>query len=551
MAEPKRLGDLLKEQGLLTDHKINVAIEQQKITGDLLGVTFIKLGFVSSAEVAKALSEQAGIPYLNLYEHPIADEALRKVPKDVAERVGFMPIDYKEGRLSIGIINPSNVLAVDTATQLTNMAPDVFVIDSDAFYDLLDRAYFFLQHPVLTRLASAVDAIKKASTVSAGQISTLTELIITDAIRRNATDLHITPEKEAVHVFYRIDGVLQHGHCYPKTGQNGVISKIKVMAELDIAEQRLPQDGSFSFTFLNKTYEMRVSTIPTIYGENVVVRILSGSGPLVRLSSLGFAAEDTRLLDALFKKPYGIILITGPTGSGKTTSLYAALREINILEKNVLTVEDPVEYRLSLVKQTAVNAKSGYDFAMAGRNFMRQDPDVILLGEIRDTETAKIAVRASVTGHLVMSTLHTNDAISAIPRLIDLGVDRFLLSSSLLAVISQRLVRKICPHCKTAYRPTEDDLLRLKFAGINDQITTAFKGAGCSSCNSKGYIGRTVIGEILVVDDEIKDLVSTGASIKSIKEAAIGKGMRFLREDGMRNVAKGITTIDEILRVAG
>ncbi len=551
MAEPKRLGDLLKEQGLLTDHKINVAIEQQKITNDLLGVTFIKLGFVSSAEVAKALSEQAGIPYLNLYEHPIADEALRKVPKDVAERVGFMPIDYKEGRLSIGIINPSNVLAVDTATQLTNMAPDVYVIDSDAFYDLLDRAYFFLQHPVLARLASAVDAIKKASTVSAAQISTLTELIITDAIRRNATDLHITPEKQAVHVFYRIDGVLQHGHCYPKTGQNGVISKIKVMAELDIAEQRLPQDGSFSFTFLNKTYEMRVSTIPTIYGENVVIRILSGSGPLVRLSSLGFAAEDTRLLDALFKKPYGIILITGPTGSGKTTSLYAALREINILEKNVLTVEDPVEYRLSLVKQTAVNAKSGYDFAMAGRNFMRQDPDVILLGEIRDTETAKIAVRASVTGHLVMSTLHTNDAISAIPRLIDLGVDRFLLSSSLLAVISQRLVRKICPHCKTAYRPTEDEQHRLKFAGIDDQITTAFKGAGCSNCNSKGYIGRTVIGEILVVDDEIKDLVSTGASIKSIKEAATGKGMRFLREDGMRNVAKGITTIDEILRVAG
>jgi len=551
MAEPKRLGDLLKEQGLLTDHKINVAIEQQKITGDLLGVTFIKLGFVSSAEVAKALSEQAGIPYLNLYEHPIADEALRKVPKDVAERVGFMPIDYKEGRLSIGIINPSNVLAVDTATQLTNMAPDVYVIDSDAFYDLIDRAYFFLQHPVLARLASAVDAIKKASTVSAGQISTLTELIITDAIRRNATDLHITPEKQAVHVFYRIDGVLQHGHCYPKTGQNGVISKIKVMAELDIAEQRLPQDGSFSFTFLNKSYEMRVSTIPTIYGENVVIRILSGSGPLVRLSSLGFAAEDTRLLDALFKKPYGIILITGPTGSGKTTSLYAALREINILEKNVLTVEDPVEYRLSLVKQTAVNAKSGYDFAMAGRNFMRQDPDVILLGEIRDTETAKIAVRASVTGHLVMSTLHTNDAISAIPRLIDLGVDRFLLSSSLLAVISQRLVRKICPHCKTAYRPTDDELHRLKFAGIDDQIPTAFKGAGCSSCNSNGYIGRTVIGEILVVDDEIKDLVSTGASIKSIKDAAIGNGMRFLREDGMRNVAKGITTIDEILRVAG
>lgn len=552
MAEPtKRLGDLLREKGLLTEQQINVAIEQQKITGDLLGVIFIKLGFVSSAEVARALSEQAGIPYLNLYEYAVADEALRMVPKEVAEKVGFMPIDYRNGRLTIGIVNSSNVLAIDTATQLTKAAPDVYVIDSDAFYDLIDRAYYFLENPVLKRLQEVISALRNAENVSAGTVSTLAELIIMDAIRRNATDLHITPEKEAVHVFYRIDGVLQHGLCYPKSAQNGVISKIKVMAQLDIAEQRLPQDGSFSFAFLNKTYDMRVSSVPTIYGENIVIRVLSGTNTLARLSSLGFAMEDTRVLDLLFKKPYGIILITGPTGSGKTTTLYAALREINLLEKNVLTVEDPVEYRLSLVKQTTVNQKTGYDFAMAGRNFMRQDPDVMLLGEIRDEETAKIAIRASITGHLVLSTLHTNDSISAIPRLLDLGVDRFLLSTSLLAIISQRLVRKICIHCREPHEVTAEEKRRLLFSGIAQDPPAAFVGKGCKVCNFTGYAGRTVIGEILILDDETREFVSASASIKTIKDAAVRNGMRFLRDDGLRKVVAGVTSIEEILRVVG
>ena len=296
---------------------------------------------------------------------------------------------------------------------------------------------------------------------------------------------------------------------------------------------------------------MRVSTIPTIYGENVVIRILSGSGPLIRINALGFGEEDSRILRALFKKPYGIILITGPTGSGKTTTLYAALREINLLEKNVLTVEEPVEYRLSLVKQTEVNDKSGYDFALAGRNFMRQDPDVILLGEIRDEETAKIAIRASITGHLVLSTLHTNDAVTSIPRLLDLDVDRFLLSSSLLAIISQRLVRKVCVYCREEYRPTDEDILRLQLAGSAEPIETAYKGSGCKACNSTGYAGRMSIGEIMVVDDEIKELISEASSIKTIRETMARKGMRFLMTDGIQKVKNGLTSIDEILRVAG
>jgi len=551
MATTKRLGELLKDDGLITEQKIQVAIKQQKVTGDLLGTTFMKLGFVSSAEIARALSRQADLPYLNLYEYPISEQALRLVPKETAERLEFMPVDLKDKRLSIGVLNPTNIHAMDAATQIAGIPPEVAIVDADAFYDLIDRAYFFMDNPIEARLNKAVEALHESSSVTAEQVSNLTELILMDGIRRNATDIHITPEQEAVHVFYRIDGVLQHGLCFSKGAQGGVVSKIKVMSELNIAEQRLPQDGSFSFSFLNKNFDMRVSTVPTIYGENVVIRILAGTARLARLSTLGFSPTDGQRLQALFHKPYGIILITGPTGSGKTTTLYAALREINLIERNVLTVEDPVEYRLSLAKQTEVNQKAGYDFALAGRNFMRQDPDVILLGEIRDEETAKIAIRASITGHLVLSTLHTNDAVTTIPRLLDFGVDRFLLASSLLAIISQRLVRRICPHCREPYELTADDRLQLEMAGIHEKIRSAHLGAGCGRCNGTGYSGRTLVDELMIIDDEIRDLIASSASIQNIKEVAGRKGMRFLRQDGVRKVEEAVTSVQEILRVLG
>jgi len=462
-----------------------------------------------------------------------------------------MPIGLEDNRLSIGVLNPSNIHAVDTAAQITNKAPEVFVVDSDAFYDLIDSAYFFLENPVQARITALIEKLRNADSVTATQIAELTELVVMDGIRKTATDIHITPEKQTVHVFYRIDGVLQHGHCYPKSAQAGVISKIKVMSELDIAEQRLPQDGSFSFNFLSKTFDMRVSTVPTIHGENVVIRVLAGSGPLVRLSALGFDDSNSERLQALFRKPYGIILISGPTGSGKTTTLYAALREINLLERNVLTVEDPVEYHLSLAKQTEVNLKAGYDFALAGRNFMRQDPDVILLGEIRDEETARIALRASITGHLVLSTLHANDAITAIPRLLDFNADRFMLSTSILAVISQRLVRKICPVCKEPGTLDEQQRTQLEIAGIPLPDFPLMAGKGCDQCYDTGYAGRTVIGEVLILDEELRDLVATSASARALKETAQKKGTRFLREDAMKKVRDGITSLEEVLRVLG
>lgn len=546
-----RLGELLKTKGLLSDAQLNIAMAQQAITGDLIGDTFIKLGFVLSGEIAQTLSEQAGLEFIDLENYPLSEEALRLVSREIAERAGFLPLAVEEGALTIGITNPSNILAIDTATRISGRHPKVYMVDSESFYNIIERAYYFLENPIQKRIGNTINEIKSVETPSSVMISSLTELLIMDGIRRNATDVHITPAAEAVHVFYRIDGVLQYGHCFSKIAQAGIVSRIKILSRLDIAEQRLPQDGSFSFSFLRKQYDMRVSTIPTIYGENVAVRILGAHGSLLRISNLGFDKDDTARLRFLFQKPYGIILITGPTGSGKTTTLYAALREINLLEKNVLTIEDPVEYRLSMVKQTAVNEKAGYNFALAGRNFMRQDPDVMLLGEIRDEETVRIAVRSSITGHLVLTTLHTNDAVTAIPRLIDLNVDRFLLSSSLLAIIAQRLIRKICINCKTGYIPKEGEFTALNLPDLEGKIKTAFKGEGCPLCNDTGYLGRTAIGEILIVDDDLRELIYSGASVKAIKEAAVRGGMKTFREDGLRKAFEGVTTFGEVLRVAG
>lgn len=546
-----KLGELLKVKGLVTDAQIDVAISQQAITRDLLGDTLVKLGFVSSKEIAQSLAEQAGIEFISLDGYALSEQAMHLVSRETAERTGLLPLSIDNGILSIGITNPSNILAIDTASKLSGRQPKVYMVDTEGFYDTLEREYYFLENPIHRRIENAINDIKAAEVPQAALVSSFAELLVMDGIRRNATDIHITPLAAAVHVFYRIDGVLQHGHCFSKIAQHGVVSRIKILSHLDIAEQRLPQDGAFSYSFLSKKYDMRVSSIPTIYGENLVMRILGGTAALLRVANLGFDEHDTQRLRVLFSKPYGIILITGPTGSGKTTTLYAALREINLLEKNVLTVEDPVEYKLSMVKQTEVNLKAGYDFALAGRNFMRQDPDVMLLGEIRDEDTASIAIRSSVTGHLVLTTLHTNDAVTSIPRLLDLHVDKYMLSSSLLAVVAQRLVRKICNGCRTEYQLKDGELQGMGFAEQEGRIKTVFKGSGCPDCNERGYHGRVAIGEILIVDDEVKELIYSGASVMKIKEAAVKNGMKTLRDAGIRKAIEGVTTFEEVLRVTG
>jgi len=544
-----RLGDLLKAKGFINDNQLKITLIHQKVTGELLGDIFVKLGFITSKELGQTLAEQFKLEFIDLSEYPISEEALKMIPKDVAEREEFIPIDVDNGTLSIGVINPSNIGAMDKVVSLTKQYPKVFLVDPDSFRDSLESSYYFLENPIQERMDGIIKEISRTGTATGPQIASLAELIIMDGIRQKATDIHINPFSDIANVFYRIDGVLQHRHSFPKVTHSGVVSRIKIMSQIDIAETRLPQDGSFSFQFLDKAYDIRVSTVPTIYGENVVMRILAGTGALLSLDKLGFDEAGVKQVRTLFQKPYGIILIAGPTGSGKTTTLYAALREINLLERNVLTVEDPVEYKLTFVKQTQVNEKVGYDFALAGRNFMRQDPDVMLLGEVRDEETARIAIRASITGHLVLSTLHTNEAITSVPRLLDLKVDRFLLSTSLLAIIAQRLVRKICRFCKYEYPLSEEEKAHFLEYGI--ALEKGFRGKGCTKCSGTGYTGRTLIGEILIIDDEIRELIFSEAVITQLRAAAIKKGMVPLKKHGLQKAAEGITTLEEVIRVAG
>lgn len=544
-----RIGDILLTKALINQNQIKIALTQQKITGELFGDAIVKLGFVTSKELGHALAEQAGMEYVDLSQHPISEEALKLIPKEVAESTGFIPIDVTDGRLRIGITNPSNIIAIDKVVSLTKTQPKVCMVDPDNFRECLEKSYFFLENPILKNRDKIINEIKETGTAGGNEVTSLTDMIFMDGIRKNASDIHVSPASDSIHIFYRSDGVMHYEHGLPKIVHSGIVSRIKILSKLDIAETRLPQDGSFTYTFLNMNYDIRVSTIPTIYGENVVMRILSGTGAMLRIDTLGFHEQSAREIKALFQKPYGVILIAGPTGSGKTTTLYAALREINLLERNVITIEDPVEYKLSMVRQSQVNEKTGYDFAFAARNFMRQDPDVMLIGEIRDEETAKIAIRTSITGHLVLSTIHTNDALTSIPRLLDLKVDKFLLSSSLLAIIAQRLARKICSSCKTAHTPNDHEKRLFQEYGMT--VEKIFRGQGCDRCNGLGYVGRVVIGEILIIDDEMRELIYADVPITAMHATAVKKGMIPLKQDGLIKVAQGITSLEELIRVAG
>lgn len=546
---PLKLGELLLTKGLAKESHIKIALAEQSITGHLIGHILVKLSFVSSKDITKTLAEQAGVEFVDLASYNIKEDILRLIPRDITQRYKFVPLKNEDSVLTIGIGTPENLQAADAVTRVTGKPPKLCMVDDSIIEAILERAYYFLENPILKGIEKIIESIK-AGELTGTKVSQLTDYLIKDAIRRKCTDIHVTPTTDTVHVFVRIDGVLQQAHCLPKIVHSGIISRIKILSKLDIAETRVPQDGSFSFNFLNSRYDMRVSTMPTIYGENLVIRILGSGGVILNLDYLGFDKDDTERLRRLFLKPYGMILICGATGSGKTTTLYAALKEIDLIEKNVLTVEDPVEYRLSMVKQTSVSEKAGYSFEAAGRTFMRQDPDVILLGEIRDEETATIALRASITGHLVLSTLHTNDAVSTIPRLINFNVDRFLLSSALLCVIGQRLVRKICSNCKKEYTVEPGELDQMGFTGLDD-VKTLYKGEGCSECVDTGYSGRTSVGEIFIVTQEIKELIYTGASANAMLEVALRNGMKTMRDNGIQKAISGITTFDEVLRVAG
>ena len=546
---PKNLGDLLVENGKISEKQLKIAVIQQRVTGTILGETLISLGFLTSQEFAQTIALQSGIEYLDLRTFTLSDQALRLIPKETALTNGYIPLELEDGILSIGIMTPSNVVAVDNVLRLTGKPPKVYLVDQEAYGDIFERAYYFSKNSVQQRLEEFGATLKNGETIPSAIVPELTELLIMDGILKMASDIHMTPSDEVLHVFYRIDGVLTYGHCLPKIIQASLASRIKIMAELDITEQRLPQDGSFTLTFLKKKYDLRISTAPSIYGENIVIRVLTTNGALRHISTLGLNEDIVATMRQLFNKSHGILLITGPTGSGKTTTLYSCLREIDLLEKNVITIEDPVEYHLNFVRQTEVNEKTGYTFASSARTFMRQDPDVMLLGEIRDNETAQIAIRGSITGHLLLSTLHATDAVTSIPRLLELGMDKLLLSSTLLAVLAQRLVRKICHYCKEEYELNDKERKIFNRAGMD--VTKAYRGVGCSRCGNSGFAGRTSIAEVMIVTTEIKELIYAGASMEAISQAAQRSGMVPLFSEGLNQVAAGHTTLQEVQRVVG
>jgi len=549
MAQNKPIGKLLEELGFITQEQIKVALDVQKANPKFFGEILEDLDFVTSAEIAEAIALQSNLEYVDLENIIPSSEALNLVPKNVAISKTILPLKIEGDSFIVATQEVNDLMTLDYLRKISKKHVKFVVGDKKAIARYAEIFYYQLENPIEVEIA---EIVKKSLENRDIDIPHLVDLLLNSAIKDKATDIHISPESSASHVFYRIDGVLEHYHSLPTSLHQQISARIKIISNLDISEQRKPQDGAFSYKFLNEEFDLRVSTLPTNFGENIVMRLLGKNSSLFNLSHLGLNEKNTKKVETYFQKPYGIVLIVGPTGSGKTTTLYSALRKIDSLKKNVMTIEDPIEYKFSFIRQTQLNIKAGYTFDAAIRSFMRQDPDVMLVGEIRDVETAELAVRASITGHLVLSTLHTNDAVGTIPRLADLKIPPYLIGSGLLAIIAQRLVRKLCLQCKEPVEISKEQLLE---QGIPEELLNKYpqyqlyKAKGCTHCRNTGYSGRVAIIEILEVDKNIEALITNGASTQDIQKEALTNGMVLLKDDGFEKVLSGITTLDEIARV--
>jgi type IV pilus assembly protein PilB len=539
------------------------AIQMQQRSGGHLGRILTDLGVVSEQQMARALAIQWGMSFIDLSQEPIQPEAVEVIPQHLALRHKVLGVEKTSRHLKLAIADPLNIVALDDVRLVTGLqiepviAPEAEISAAVARYyaadiDLMDEA---------ARSAAGVEldiADDRTEEVSLDRLRTMVEeapvvrllnLMINQAIGDGASDIHIEPHKRHVQIRYRVDGILRDIMNAPKAVQAGLISRVKIMANLDIAERRVPQDGRIHLTADSKEFDLRVSTLPTVFGEKAVMRILDQSSTRLGLNKLGFAPMTMDLWQQMVTKPYGMILVCGPTGSGKTTTLYSTLHRINTTDKNILTVEDPVEYQLPRVNQVHVNPKAGVTFASALRSFLRQDPDIIMVGEIRDRETAEIAIQASLTGHLVLSTIHTNDAPSATTRLVDMGIEPFLISSSIIGVLAQRLVRTVCRNCIESYHPPIEALHRLGMVPKEGEEVVFYRGRGCDRCKGSGYRGRIAIFELMPMNDTVRDHILRGASASVIRAQAIQDGMRTLRDDGVLKLLEGATTVDELLRV--
>jgi type IV pilus assembly protein PilB len=574
MAEEKKsLGDFLIGLGVITADQLRKASQEQKQRGERLEQTIVRLGFVKEELIVQCLADYFNLPYVDLDSYLIDEKIVKAIPEEMARRHTLMPLFKIGSALTVAMTNPLNLLALDEVRNKVKTDVEIAISTEKKIKKAIELHY----GATVATLENTLQQLMKGNREAPPQESSdykktydlvtkdlppgpmedapaarMLDLVMIQAIRDRASDIHFEPDEKTLRVRFRIDGFLYESLTLPKQIHPALTSRIKILAEMDIAETRLPQDGNFNVKLEKRSFEIRVSTFPTIYGENVVLRILDQTSSLFKLDDLGFSEEVLTHFKQLIRKSNGIILVTGPTGSGKTTTLYALLNMINSKEKNIITIEDPVEYRLALIRQTQVNPKAGITFATGLRSILRQDPDIIMIGEIRDLDTSEIAMQSALTGHLVLSTLHTNDAPEAISRLMDIGVEPYLISSSVIGVLAQRLVRTICPDCKVPYQADPkvmkdlgEDVLKSKGS------LTLYRGKGCKNCKQSGYLGRSGIFELLLVNEEIKRLISEKASTQVIREVAKKTvGMVPLRTDGLRKVLRGMTTLDEVDRVA-
>jgi len=549
----KRLGDLLIDTGWITQPQLANALVVQKTSGKRLGKVLIDLNYVSEDAIIQVLEFQLGVPHVNLSNMCIIPAVAALIPGILAERHQVIPIKKEGKKITLAMVDPTNFFAIDDVRMVSGFDVEPVIAtekdvlqairESYGVQDLVDKAVNQMR----------LDDVQLSTTMQTADDAPIISLVhsfISQAIKDVASDIHIEPQEKTLRVRFRIDGMLREIGSFPRDIHAAIVARIKILSEMDIGEKRVPQDGRIKIREAGRDVDVRVSTLPTIMGEKVVMRLLDQQAVILDINKLGFSPDNQEHFRQLYSQSYGMILVTGPTGSGKTTTLYSTLIAVNSPDKNVITLEDPVEYRLPGINQVQVNPKTGLTFANGLRSILRQDPNVVFVGEIRDGETADIAIRASLTGHVVFSTLHTNDAAGTITRLIDMDVEPFLIASSVLGVVAQRLVRVICQECKESYIPPPDSLERIFVGALPEQELTLYRGTGCSRCNNNGYRGRMAIHEVMPITSKLREAISRKASSDEICSIAIHQGMVTMRKDGIQKALAGLTDIQEVMRVA-
>jgi type IV pilus assembly protein PilB len=565
-----KLGEMLIKAGLLTPQKLQEALEYQKTNGGKLGFNLVKLGSVKEEDITRVLSQQYGVPAINLGKIEIDDAVVKLIPSEVAQKYLIMPVSRTGATLTIAMMDPTNVFAMDDIKFMTGYNVEPVVASEVAIKDAIDRYYGSIHalelKKVMDEMAQEesdqnlelleededVDLAKLEASTEEAPVVRLVNLILTDSIKRAASDIHIEPYEKDFRVRFRIDGVLYEIMQPPMKLRDAITSRLKIMAKLDISEKRLPQDGRIKIKMKlqgkNREMDYRVSVLPTLFGEKIVLRLLDKENLMLDMTRLGFEQESLNKFEKAIFKPYGMVLVTGPTGSGKTNTLYSSISRVNTPETNIMTAEDPVEFNLHGINQVQMKEQIGLNFAAALRSFLRQDPNIILVGEIRDFETAEIAVKAALTGHLVLSTLHTNDAPSTINRLMNMGIEPYLVATSVHMICAQRLVRRLCKECKEEVAMPPQALIDIGYPPDEAQTVKLFKGRGCTTCNNTGYKGRVGLYEVMEIGDALREMILTGASSIELKNKAAEEGMITLRGSGLRKLKAGLTTVEEVVR---